>query len=313
MHALAQPESGYFVAVRVAFHCRACGYHGPLNHIEDGDGVTCVRCAVEQKFDASWQEIAVFAHEVGDFGTPGAEGRFPDPEIRIDGPKPHAALGSGKSWVPGPHVHATLGNPLCRACKAPVVVVGKTPSLDVECSQCKEKRSYERAPARRHKLAGVIADEHEVGRRDVVLASNKGAMIITCPHCNAPLSDVKDSDGGVTCRYCSAPCRISTRAHAKAGHTETPAKVWWFYFDTPSGERKRLVARAAQARGAKVKQRQREDWKRQQVWRDNAKIEAEQQQQQEAERHESRTATIVLVLLVVLAAGGIAAWQLLLR
>jgi hypothetical protein len=313
--ALTQPDNGYFVAVKVAFQCNACGYQGPLNHIEDGDGVTCVKCAVEQHFDSSWHEIAQFAHAVGDLGTPGAEGRFPDPEIRIDQPKPHAALGSGRPWEVGPQVHATLGNPLCRACKAPVTVVAKTPALTTECSHCKAKRSYERAVAKRYKLAGVIADEHEVGRRDVTFATNHGALIITCPNCNGAL-EIAAAEGGVTCRYCSAPCRISTKAHAQAGHKETPTKVWWFYFDTPSAARRQLVTMAGRERGAKAKQREREDLQRQQIWAENARREAVEQEKAAAARADARSdkiAIVIVVVIVLLAGGGIAAWRLLLR
>lgn len=71
-------------------------------------------------------------------------------------------------------------------------------------------------------------------------------MMLGCPRCNAPLERVKDADGSITCQYCSAQCRISTKTHAKAGHKEAPVKTWWLYFDAPSKQRKKLVNEAKQ-------------------------------------------------------------------
>jgi len=248
LRARSQPGGGYWVAIKASFSCHGCNFRVPLNHFQRDDGVTCTRCGIEQRFDDSWKELVEFAHSVGDFGTPGHEGRFPDPELRLPEPKPYAALGSGDSWVSGPHASASLGNPLCRACKAPVVVVDDhRGDFGVACSRCNERRQYERAEALRYKLAGIVADEHEAGRREVALVQNRGAAVLTCPNCNAPLVGVKDADGGVTCGHCNVPCRISTRTHALVGHKETPAKTWWFYFDTPCEERRRLLRRGQQA------------------------------------------------------------------
>ncbi|MBL9016675.1 MAG: hypothetical protein JNL83_20980 [Myxococcales bacterium] len=274
VRALAQPAQGFWVAVRGAFWCRACGYQGPLNHIEEGDGVTCTKCGVEQKFDTSWKELVAFAHAVGDFGTPGHEGRFPDPAIRLTEAKPHAQVGSGAPWVEAPHGEVTLGNPLCRGCRAPVVAVPGGASFTTECSGCKERRSYERAPAKRYKLAGVVADEHEVDRREVGVTSNRGAMIITCPNCNGQLSGITQSDGACTCAFCSAQCRISTRTHAKVGHADTPRKVWWFHLAGPCAERTQIARRAKQQLEHRAKLEGKDRVRAAQVARDNAAYDA---------------------------------------
>lgn len=274
VRALAQPDQGFWVAVRGAFLCNACGYHGPLNHIEDGDGVTCVKCGVEQKFDTSWKELVAVAHAVGDFGTPGHEGRFPDPAIRLVETKPHAQVGSGAPWVEAPHGEVSLGNPLCRRCRAPVVAVSGGVVFTTECSGCKERRSYERAPAKRYQLAGVVADEHEVDRREVGVQSNQGAMIITCPNCNGAISGITQSDGACTCQFCGAQCRISTRTHARVGHRDTPRKVWWFYLTGPCGERKQILRRAKQQVEHRAKLEGKDRLRAAQVARDNAAYDA---------------------------------------
>jgi len=204
---------------------------------------------VEQKFDASWKELVAHAHAVGDFGAPGHEGRFPDPEIRLTEAKPHASLGSGDPWVAGPHGHVSLGNPLCRACKAPVVVVSEPNVFATECSSCLLRRRYERGPARTYKVARIVADEHEAERREVGILPSKGAMIITCPNCNGQLSGVKQ----------------------RVGHTEPPSKVWWLNFDSPCAERKQLLRRANQATAHRDKQRGQERMAAAMIACDNAK------------------------------------------
>lgn len=295
------------MAILGAFHCNACGYQGPLNHIEDGDGVTCTKCGVEQKFDDSWKELAAFAHGVGDFATPGAEGRFPDPELRLTEAKPHAQVGSGDPWVAGPHGHATLGNPLCRACRAPVVVVPGGNTFVTECSGCKQRRSYERAPAKRYKLAGVVADEHEVDRREVGIQRSKAAMIVTCPNCNGHLTGIKQSDGAVTCNFCSAQCRISTRTHAALGHGDTPRKIWWFYFQSPCAQRQQIVRRMRQQIEHREKLEQKDRHAAAAIVRDNREHDAKQPS---AAKGGSHGALVAIVLLVVAGIGAVVWWKL---
>ncbi len=256
LRAAQQPGGGYWVAVRATFTCNACRFDVPLNHFELGDGVVCTRCGLEQRFDRStWRELVDFAHEVGDLGAPGPEGRFPDPEVRLAEPKPFAEVGISAIWAVEDEYQACPGNPLCRACKAPRVVVGKRDrSVDVGCSRCSEKSTYELPPhTHLQRLAGVLADEHEAGRSEATMIEESGVVVLRCPSCSAPLSGVKDEDGVVTCGYCRVPCRISSRTHARAGHKKTPVKTWWLYFDEPSPLRRKLLNEARQdaARQAK--------------------------------------------------------------
>lgn len=259
--AVAQPGGGYWVAVRATFTCNACRFDVPLNHFELDDGVVCTRCGLEQRYDPSgWRDLADFAHSVGDFGAPGPEGRMPDPHVRLRGPKPFADLGVAASWAVDGRFRASPGNPLCRTCKAPRVVIGRRDRvLDVACSTCRERHTYE-LPGRtglKH-LAGVLADEHEQGRREATLVDENGVSVLRCPNCSAPLSGVKDEDGIVTCGYCHVACRISSHTHARVGHKATPIKTWWLYFEQPSTTRRKLVAEAKQDAARAEKRRARD-------------------------------------------------------
>lgn len=260
--ALPQPERGYWVAVRASFTCNACRFESPLNHFELDEGVQCTRCGLEQRYEQSaWRELVDFAHRVGDFGSGGREGRLPDAEVKIAPPNMFPGLGKSCSWVEEGRHRASPGNPLCKSCKAPLVVTSSGKVLEVTCSSCKERRRYERPPTaqRIKQLAGVLADEHEEGSREVVLDEASGVVVLSCPACAAPLDSVDDSDGVIVCAYCRAVCRISTRSHARAGHKGTPEKTWWLYFDSPSRERHKRLNQARQAMARSEKQRRHEE------------------------------------------------------
>lgn len=257
LRALPQPGRAYWVAVRAEFTCKACGFDVPLNHFELGDGVICTRCGVEQRYDASdWQELVAFAHRVGDFGGPGPEGRFPDPARPLSRQNPFVDLGAGASWARLGLFRTSPGNPLCRTCKAPLVIADRRgPHIEVACSRCGDRHRYEVPPhVRIPHLAGVLADEHEEGRRDANIVQESGVVILRCPNCSAPLSGVKDEDGVVACGYCKVPCRVSTHTHARAGHKQTPTKTWWLCFDGPC-EARASLHRDAERDAERVRER----------------------------------------------------------
>lgn len=256
LHAAPQPGGGYWVAVRATFTCSACRFDVPLNHFELGDGVVCTRCGVEQRFERSrWRDLVDLAHGVGDLWGD-AEGRFPDPEVRLTA-RPYADVGATTSWAGDETRRVSPGNPLCGACRAPRVVTARSDkTLEVACTRatCGQRARYE-APAsvRSHRFAGVLADEHEAGRQEASVVEDGGVVVLRCPNCSAPLSGVKDEDGVTACAYCKVPCRITARTHARAGHKGTPVKTWWLYFEGPSERRRKLTneARLEAARDAK--------------------------------------------------------------
>ncbi|MBA2539438.1 MAG: hypothetical protein H0V17_07380, partial [Deltaproteobacteria bacterium] len=144
-------------------------------------------------------------------------------------------------------LRASTGNPLCRTCKSPIVVVSTgSGELVTACSGCHAKRTYELRAATDYGARGVVCDEHEAGHSEAAIMEGRGSAMLGCPKCNAPLERVKDADGSITCQYCSAQCRISTRTHARAGHKDAPVKTWWLYFETPSKQRKKLLNDAKQ-------------------------------------------------------------------
>lgn len=246
LRAAAQPAGGYWVAVRGTFICNACRFEVPLNHFELGEGVVCTRCGLEQRYDESnWRDLTDFAHAVGDLFSRPSE------------PNPFSDLGTRRSWAQEKRWRASPGNPLCRACKSPRVVLAKRGrELDVGCTGCAEKTTYELPERIRiERLGGVLADEHEKGRSEASIVDENGVVVLRCPNCSAPLTGVKDEDGIVTCGYCKVPCRISSRTHARAGHERTPVKTWWLYFDQPSLRRERLAREAREEAAERERQR----------------------------------------------------------
>jgi len=243
-----QPGDGFWVGVRAYFTCNACRFDSPLNHFELEEGVVCARCGLEQKYEGQhWRAMGELAHQVGDFGSGGPQGRFPDDELEID--NPFGYLGDSELWAKRKYFQAAPGNPLCRSCQAPMVFVRRQgDQSEVKCSGCGEARTYEFPdPAKRIKyLIAVVADEHEAGRSEAVLREENGVVALMCPGCGAPLENVGEGDGIIVCGYCQASCRISNHAHARAGHKDTPAKTWWLYFDQPSPERKKRLNQARQ-------------------------------------------------------------------
>ncbi len=193
--ALAQPDGGYWAAVRSTFACNACKFDAPLNHFELVDAVSCTRCGHEQRYDRSeWKRLVEYAQFVADF-VPGAEGRFPDPDVRLP-KKPFPDLGSSESWAVDQKMRASAGNPLCRTCKAPVVVARTgNGELVTTCSGCHANRTYELRAATDYGACGVVCDEHEAGHSEAALLEGRGSAMLGCPRCNAPLEKVKDADG----------------------------------------------------------------------------------------------------------------------
>lgn len=314
VRALPQPAHGYWAAVRATFHCNHCQFDAPLNHFELVDAVACTRCGHEQRHDrASWRRLVEYAQFVADFAV-GGEGRFPDPEIRIARPFPH--LGSSESWATDERLRASAGNPLCRTCRSPIVVERASDGeLVTACSGCHAKRTYELRAATDYGARGVVCDEHEAGHSEAAILEGRGSVMLGCPRCNAPLERVAAADGSITCSYCSAQCRISTRTHARAGHADAPVKTWWLYFDTPSKQRKKLVNEARQRSKRERAQVTEEAMARHLANRDPAEAEAARARilgpvaSTAPERPQGSSAlAIAIVVVLVLAGAGVVAF-----
>ena len=215
IQALAQPNRGYWAAVRSTFACNACQFDAPLNHFELVDAVSCTRCGHEQRYDRDgWKRLVEFAQFVADSGV-GGQGQFPD-EVEVTQPFPQ--IGRTQSWAVDQKMRASPGNPLCRTCKSPVVVESAANgALVTVCSGCHAKRTYEVRAATEYGARGVVCDEHEAGNSEAAILEGRGSVMLGCPRCNAPLEKVKDADGIITCQYCSAGCRSRRR--------RTPAPV----------------------------------------------------------------------------------------
>jgi hypothetical protein len=316
LRALAQPARGYWAGVRATFHCNACKFDAPLNHFELVDAVVCTRCGHEQRHDrAEWKRLVEYAQFVADF-VPGTQGRFPDEETTVT--KPFRDLGASESWATDQKMRATAGNPLCRTCKAPVVVE-RTGSgeLVTVCSGCHARRTYELRAATDHGARGVVCDEHEAGHSEAAILEGRGSVMLGCPKCNAPLERVKDADGSITCQYCSAQCRISTRTHARAGHKDAPVKTWWLYFDAPSKQRKKLLNEARQRSKRGAREVSAEDMARHITKRDEAEVAAARARifkpvatatPSPPKQQGSSALAIVFVVLIALAGAGVVAF-----
>jgi uncharacterized Zn finger protein (UPF0148 family) len=320
LRALAQPASGYWAAVRSTFQCNACKFDAPLNHFELVDAVSCTRCGHEQRYDRNeWKRLVEYAQFVADFAV-GTEGRFPDPETRLP-KKPFPHLGSSESWAVDQKMRASPGNPLCRTCRSMIVVDSSgNGELKTACTGCHAKRTYELRAATDYGAKGVLCDEHEAGHSEAALMEGRGSMMLGCPRCNAPLERVKDADGSITCQYCSAQCRISTKTHAKAGHKEAPVKTWWLYFDAPSKQRKKLVNEAKQTNKRDRKVASERAMAQHVANRDDAaalvakqRIFGSNEPAQAPEASSGSMGLALVVLLLLAAGGGAVVWFLVLK
>jgi hypothetical protein len=254
----AQPKDGYFVGVQASFTCNACRFNAPLNHFDEDGAVVCTHCGLAQRYELErWAELVDLADEVGDLGAGGPDGRFPDPQLPLR-ENPHARLSERGAWARRSLAAACPGNPLCRQCRGPVVVAGRDGArLDIACPRCGDRRAFELPESVRGcgRLAGVVADEHEVGGVEAkVEAQASGVALLRCPNCSGVLEGVSESAAIVTCGFCQATCRVSTPSHARAGHKGTPAKTWWLYFEGPSAFRAKLLD-ASRASAAADRQR----------------------------------------------------------
>jgi hypothetical protein len=145
--------------------------------------------------------------------------------------------------------------------------------------------------------------------------------MLGCPRCNAPLDKVKDADGSITCQYCSAQCRISTKTHAKAGHKDAPVKTWWLYFDAPSKQRKKLLNEAKQQGKRDRKQASERAMAQHVANRDEAAVAAAKQriygsspEPPPPDPSKGGSMATAIILLVLIAAGAAAAvWFLVLK
>jgi len=277
LRASRQPGGGYWVAVQARFTCGACNFESPLNHFALGEGVVCAHCGIEQRYEErDWQALVDLAHEVGDFGGGGPQGRFVDPRYTLRNPYP--SLGRRSSWAEASRraYQASPGNPLCGRCHAPVLVAEvQRGLLEVACSACDERRRY-RLPPRAlalDRLTGALADEHDDRAADVVMQEQSGVSVLACPSCAAPLEDAGDGDGVVTCTYCGAVCRISGQARAHVGGRQVRAKTWWLYFEGPSELRLSLLRKARDEAFD-------EDMRRRARQEQRAKAEAERQREE---------------------------------
>lgn len=244
LHAVPQPGDGYWAAVRVTFTCNMCRFDVPLNHYEAGDAVVCPRCGLEQHYAATnWSKLVQLAHEVADLGRDRAL------LARVDAS--WATELDSLGWVVAGPMRVTLGNPLCPACKAPVVTAeSSAQSLLVGCSRCTERRRYARFS--QLACAGVVTDENEEGQREALVSGEGDVTVLRCPNCSGPLEGVTAGDAVTTCTYCHVACRVSARNHLRAGHKDVSTRTWWLYFDRPTlrklqalEEAKRAAERAA--------------------------------------------------------------------
>jgi hypothetical protein len=249
-------EDPYWVAVRVTSTCRACGFALCIDHLAMDGAVPCTRCGIDQRFDpAWWNGLIGDAHAIGDLGGP--------PLMDLAGLREHELprsdlvheimqLGRSRAFVrrvpdrgqdePERAIEASPGNPLCARCRTPLSAQADADRLDVSCADCGEHRRY-RTVAEAQGFAGLVAavaDAHDAERPDVRVEEIDGVVSLRCPGCAAPLEGIGAGDDVFTCVYCKAVCRISQRAHLRAGHRATAPSTWWLLFSGPSQLRTRL-------------------------------------------------------------------------
>lgn len=242
-------------AVKATFQCRSCAFHSPLDGVELDRGVHCAQCGAFQKFATEgWQDALALSHAVADLAGPTPEGRFPSERIWIGDVNPHRDVGVSTTFVEGgggedagggalPEVEVGRGHPVCRACQQALDVAVSPGRCETRCRGCGATASYEVpaalsgwAPA----LRAVIAPEHRLDQKCVRLQQQAGGAVVAllCPHCGAPLRDVRA--GSVRCGHCGTSAHVPARARPREGGALVEAEPFFIAFQGPSQERERL-------------------------------------------------------------------------
>ena len=238
----------YFVNLRVWHQCRKCLRSSPIDGLDWGETIRCVRCGFEVAFDAScWAEVLERAQAVGDLHGPAAEGRVPGP-VAFAGANPLQRVGidrggievrqSGSRTVKGlvvPRVlqaDLTPGHPLCDLCQAPLQIRVEAEALRLDCGPCGSTIRHNRPP-QRHGLLGVISESSRQAHEapDAVALGDR----VGCASCGAPLQ----TDGRqriVKCGFCGAMTHLAPEDRHKLQADPQP-EPWWVVFEGPSPER----------------------------------------------------------------------------
>lgn len=242
-------------AIKATFQCRSCAFHSPLDGIELDRGVHCAQCGAFQKFGADgWESALAHAHAVADLGGPTPEGRHPSDRIWIGDRNPHREVGVTITFVAGgggedagggalPEVEVGRGHPVCRSCQQPLDVATSAGRCETRCRGCGATATYELpAPITRWApgVRAVVAPEHRLDQRCVRLQQQAGGAVVAllCPHCGAPLRDVRA--GSVRCGHCGTSAHVPARARPREDGGLVEADPFFVAFQGPSAERARL-------------------------------------------------------------------------
>jgi hypothetical protein len=259
----------YWVGVRVTVECRACGFEAPVNELVWDGSVLCGRCGIEQRFDpAWWNDLVADARAVGDLGGPrriDLTGVRNDDLTRPTFIREISEIGRTRTFVrsiserrsnePERAIEASPGCPLCWVCRKPLVIIAhESDRLTLSCSDCDARRHY-RLPADARKLGGLVgalADAYDVDQLEVKLDEDGTVVRLRCPACAAPLASDGELDTRLTCSYCKATCRISTRVRLRVGHEALEPGTWWLLISGSSDLRRSVEAavRRAERRAA---------------------------------------------------------------
>jgi hypothetical protein len=262
------PLSGdlYFTAVRATTVCRACGFPSPLDGLWAAESVDCAQCGSLQRFEPdAWNAGLEHARTVGDLAGPNPEGRAPSAGIWIGDDNPHRTVGMTETFskheVDRFALEASPGWPVCHRCSVALQCDAQGTRVATRCPTCGAQAQYE-LPGRFVEdaaatgVAGVVADEHRLGRVEVrVQATAAGLMALLCPQCGAAVQSVTGGGGAtntVECAYCKTLAVIPPRARPRGERSLVKPSVFWVAFRGRSPARAKLTEPTPAVRAGKT-------------------------------------------------------------
>lgn len=235
-------DGAYWVRVTCEFRCAGCTARVPLQSFTADGQSECVLCAHAQDHALLfWRMVLKHAHAVGDLAGPAPEGRAPQPGVAIGPRNPYRTIGLDVAELEDEPVRADddmatkliagPGHPMCLGCSAPIDATWNGGSAACACGVVVHGARPNRAMPIDRGLVAVL--------RRAPVASEGGALALSCPTCKAPLTVVEGASQA-TCKYCQATSLIARPAARKRAVVEAAC---WMLFTGPSKRRAELQSR----------------------------------------------------------------------
>jgi len=255
----------FFVRVECRFECRECGQLSPLNFLDLGGTIPCVRCRMDHALELdAWSEGLAHAHAVGDLAGPDPEGRMHSGGVSISARNPFAIVGVTKTFAElqqsrfdlddgtykrrAIRVRASPGHPLCKQCLVVLeITIDQAGVTTTRCPKCSATATYQLPPSAvsaAEGLRGVICDEHRTDCPAVVVTTaapddTQSAFRVQCPNCREELP-ASEALRFVTCDLCGVESRVPSLVFYQLHPKQVTVDPWWLALEGPSPLRRTL-------------------------------------------------------------------------